>query len=136
MTALLALAPACQKTTGAPDASGSAAPAPAGGASSGAAVTPAARQEAEEIFKTRCAACHGATGAGDGVAAAGLNPKPRNYGDMTWQASVTDAQIEKVILEGGQSIGKSPLMVANPDLATKPATVAALREKVRSFGKK
>ena len=30
-------------------------------------------------FTTNCASCHGATGMGDGVASAALNPKPRNF---------------------------------------------------------
>ncbi len=30
-------------------------------------------------FQTNCAACHGPKGEGDGVAAAALNPKPRNF---------------------------------------------------------
>ena len=86
-----------------------------------------ARAEAKEIFKTRCATCHGATGTGDGAAAAALNPKPRNYHDGAWQKSVTDEQIEKTIVQGGAAVGKSPLMPPNPDLADKPKTVAGLR---------
>lgn len=31
------------------------------------------------LFEKNCMVCHGATGAGDGVAAAALNPKPRNF---------------------------------------------------------
>jgi mono/diheme cytochrome c family protein len=30
-------------------------------------------------FTTNCASCHGATGLGDGIASAALNPKPRNF---------------------------------------------------------
>ncbi|MBK7771984.1 MAG: c-type cytochrome [bacterium] len=87
------------------------------------------------MFNTRCAACHGQFGRGDGPGAAGLNPKPRNYADAAWQSTVTDEEIEKAIVYGGAAVGKSPQMVANPDLQAKPGVVAALREKVRSFGK-
>jgi mono/diheme cytochrome c family protein len=97
-------------------------------------ISSADRKEAHEIFTTRCATCHGPFGRGDGPGAAALNPKPRNYADPAWQKSVTDAQIEKAIVEGGAAVGKSPLMVPNPDLAGKPGVVAALRDKVRSFG--
>lgn len=100
-----------------------------------AAITPEARQEAQQIFSTRCAACHGATGHGDGPGAASLVPKPRNYHDAAWQDSVTDDEIEKAIVYGGAAVGRSPAMVANPDLGSKPAVVAALREIVRNFGK-
>jgi cytochrome c553 len=89
--------------------------------------------EAATIFSTRCAACHGADGKGDGIASASLNPKPRAYADQDWQKSVDDSHIAKVILEGGPSVGKSPLMVANPDLKDKPAVVAALVAKIRSY---
>jgi mono/diheme cytochrome c family protein len=108
-----------------------------GGGSSAKAVsiTAADRKEAHEMFLNRCAACHGQFGRGDGPGAAGLNPKPRNYADLAWQKLVTDEEIEKAIVYGGTAIGKSPQMVANPDLQAKPGVVAALREKVRSFGK-
>jgi len=33
----------------------------------------------KELFAAQCVTCHGAGGAGNGVAAAGLNPKPRNF---------------------------------------------------------
>ncbi len=97
-------------------------------------VTTADRQEAQNLFQTRCAACHGQFGRGDGPGAAGLNPKPRNYTDPEWQKVVTDEEIEKAIVYGGAAVGKSPQMVANPDLQAKPGVVAALRELVRKFG--
>src|SRR5690349_8195591 len=34
-------------------------------------------------FSTTCASCHGADGKGDGVAGATLNPKPRNFHELT-----------------------------------------------------
>lgn len=93
----------------------------------------AAVAEADSVFSTRCATCHGATGRGDGPGAANLNPKPRDYSDAAWQKTVTDEDIEKTIVYGGAAVGKSPLMVANPDLAGKTDVVKALREKVRAF---
>jgi len=112
------------KPVAAPVAAPAPAPAPV-------AVDPVA--EANTIFSTRCAACHGADGKGDGVAAASLNPKPRAYSDQDWQKSVDDSHIAKVIVEGGPAVGKSPLMTANPDLKDKPAVVAALVAKIRSY---
>jgi mono/diheme cytochrome c family protein len=89
--------------------------------------------EAETIFKTRCSTCHGVDGHGTGPASIALNPKPRNYTDVTWQRSVTDDHIRETIVKGGAAVGKSPLMAPNPDLADKPAVVDALVLKVRSF---
>jgi len=98
-------------------------------------ITAADRTEAANIFKTRCSVCHGMNGEGDGPAAAGLNPKPQNYTSEAWQKSVTDATIEKAIVQGGASVGRSALMAPNPDLKDKPGVVAALKDKIRSFQK-
>lgn len=65
-----------------------------------------------EIYKTYCALCHGPTGAGDGVGAAALNPKPRALNDKSVMAEISDHQIFTAIKSGGIAVGKSPLMVA------------------------
>lgn len=96
-------------------------------------ISPAAVAEAKSIYSSRCATCHGATGRGDGPGASNLDPKPRDYSDAEWQKTVTDDEIEKVIVYGGAAVGKSPIMVANPDLNGKPEIVKALREMVRGF---
>lgn len=93
-------------------------------------------QTAESIFSTRCAACHGLDGRGDGPGAAALNPKPRDYTNQDWQKSVTDEHIKKTIIEGGMGVGKSPLMTPNPDLANQPAVVDGLVHIIRKFGGK
>ncbi|MBI3784416.1 MAG: c-type cytochrome [Deltaproteobacteria bacterium] len=100
------------------------------------AIPAAAMTEAKDIFANRCSTCHGPGGKGDGPAGAALNPKPRDYSDAAWQKTVTDDQIEKIILEGGPAVGKSPLMPPNPDLTAKPQVVKGLRSIVRSFGEK
>lgn len=64
-----------------------------------------------------------------------MDPKPRDYTDAEWQASVTDEELKKVILGGGMAVGKSPLMPGNPDLKNKPELVDALVKKVRGFQK-
>jgi cytochrome c553 len=101
----------------------------------GGGLTPAA--EAADMFANVCAQCHGTGGKGDGMAAASLNPKPRNYTDAAWQASVTDADIKKIILEGGQAVGKSAMMPAQgQQLGGKPEVVDELVKIVRGFGPK
>ena len=89
--------------------------------------------EAEATFQSRCSSCHGARGAGDGPASAGLVPKPRNFGDAAWQESVTDQHIEQVISYGGAAVGKSPIMPAHPDLANQPAVLGGLVIYVRGL---
>lgn len=130
---LTVLAAACSKSGGQeqadPGASATptaAAPAPAGGGD------PAAK--AREIFQQRCTPCHGPSGNGDGPASAGLNPKPRRFGDTEWQKSVDDDHIMKVIKYGGAAVGKSAAMPGNPDLSD-AAVVSALKDVVRGFGK-
>lgn len=95
-----------------------------------------AREAARDLYANRCATCHGATGAGDGPAAAALNPRPRTLRDAKWQASVTDDHIAKVIVRGGAASGLSALMAANPDLETEPKVVGGLVELVRGFAAK
>ena len=98
-------------------------------------ITAQSRADAQQIFSTRCSVCHGMTGHGDGPGSISLNPKPRNYHDKAWQDSVTDKEIETAIVYGGAAVGRSAAMVPNPDLASKPDVVAALREIVRKFGR-
>ena len=88
--------------------------------------------DGKEIFKTRCAPCHGESGKGDGPGAAALTPKPRDYTNAAWQDSVKDEDIKKTILYGGAAVGKSAAMPARPDLEGKP-DLDALVKYVRSF---
>lgn len=124
---------ACSKKSEPPSAGSGESQPPPSAAPVEAAQTPA--EEARATFNTVCAACHGPNGTGDGVASASLNPKPRNYTDKAWQASVTDEQIKQIILQGGAAVGKSPLMPPNPQLKDKPQVIDELAKIVRSFGK-
>ena len=91
--------------------------------------------EAQDVFYQKCVVCHGDHGMGDGPGSAALNPKPRSFSDQAWQAKTTDAHIAKTIVEGGVSVGLSPAMAANPDLAQKPEVVAELVKIVRQWRK-
>jgi len=66
----------------------------------------------KEVFQNTCASCHGAEGKGDGVAAAALDPKPRNLSDTAYVSTLTNEHMYKVISEGGASVGLSPMMAA------------------------
>jgi cytochrome c551/c552 len=91
--------------------------------------------QAELMFSTLCATCHGADGTGNGPAAASLNPKPRNYTDAAWQASVTDDHLRDTILKGGAGVGKSPMMPGQPQLKDHPEVLDGLVQIIRKFGK-
>lgn len=111
------------------------APAPSAEPAANAAAAQDNKAAAAEIFANRCTPCHGAGGAGDGPASQGLTPKPANFTAADWQAKVTDEHIEKIIVYGGQAVGKAAAMPPNPDLDAKPALVAALRAHIRSLKK-
>jgi cytochrome c553 len=135
MTRLACVVVAISLATGTGCGKKSEAPAPDQNASGAAPSGPSPTEEARNTFNTICATCHGPDGTGNGPGAAALNPKPRNYTDKAWQASVTDDQIKKIILEGGAAVGKSPAMPAQVQLRDKPEVVNALVRIVRTFGK-
>jgi len=91
--------------------------------------------QAQATFNTICVMCHGPDGTGNGPAASTLNPKPRNYTDPAWQASVTDTQLKEIIVKGGAAVGKSPAMPGNPNLQDHPEVVDGLVQIIRGFGK-
>jgi mono/diheme cytochrome c family protein len=53
-----------------------------------------------KVYAQRCALCHGPGGHGDGPAAAGLNPKPRNHTDGSYMNGRTDDELLTVIRNG------------------------------------
>jgi mono/diheme cytochrome c family protein len=70
-----------------------------------------------------CALCHGERGDGQGVRTASLSKKPRDWTDMSWQRSITDEEIGRVIVQGGSATGRHNDMPSfaylkdSPDLA-------------------
>ena len=67
-------------------------------------------EQGKKLYGQFCASCHGQSGKGDGAAAAALNPKPRDHTDRDYMSKMSDADMLKVIKNGGASVGKSPLM--------------------------
>ena len=64
----------------------------------------------KEIFNNTCASCHGTSGAGDGVASAGLNPNPRDLRNSEYISELSDEHLFRAISEGGPAVGLSALM--------------------------
>ena len=91
--------------------------------------------EAREMFSVKCARCHGSAGGVNGFSSSILRPRPHNYTDPAWQASVTDDQIKEVILRGGVNLGKSPAMPSYPTLRNRPELLNGLVKLIRGFGK-
>jgi mono/diheme cytochrome c family protein len=69
-------------------------------------------KEAQRTFHHYCAKCHGDDGKGDGPAAATLDPKPRDFANCQDMAKRSDAELFKVISQGGAAANLSPAMVA------------------------
>ncbi len=63
----------------------------------------------EELFRLYCSTCHG-DGTGNGHIAGTLKVKPRDLRDGTWQQSVDDERIRRVIRDGGPAVQLSPEM--------------------------
>jgi mono/diheme cytochrome c family protein len=62
--------------------------------------TPELLSQGKSVFQINCASCHGATGHGDGPAAAALNPKPRNFTEGYWRYGGGLARVVRTISEG------------------------------------
>ena len=63
-------------------------------------------------YDANCVGCHGATGKGDGAAAAALNPKPKDHTDGKAMNALTDKYLFDIIKEGGKAVQKSAIMPA------------------------
>jgi len=59
----------------------------------------------KKLYDQNCAACHGKTGAGDGEAGKGLNPRPANIAAFSKMPMATDGYLFWTIAEGGIPIG-------------------------------
>lgn len=64
-------------------------------------VTPELVSHGKELYAQQCVSCHGATGHGDGVASASLNPRPRNFTAAEgWKNGRKPSGIFKTLREG------------------------------------
>ena len=72
---------------------------------------PAVAADAEQMFRFYCTQCHGVGGKGDGPNVTDDFPvSPRNFTSAEEMNKLTDADIKNVILDGGPSASKSPMM--------------------------
>lgn len=111
---------------------GTTAPEAAGGAAA------AGGADGAQVYQQYCSTCHGPKGAGDGPAAAGLNPKPASFagggfrldpdGDGN-KGEVED--IQAVVRDGAAKYGGSPLMAPWPMLT--PEQTQAVAEHVKTL---
>jgi high-affinity iron transporter len=62
--------------------------------------TPQLMQTGKQVYDLQCAACHGATGQGDGPVAFAVKPPPRNLVKDVFKAGDTVEQIFKTVSDG------------------------------------
>jgi len=75
------------------------------------AAPPATAADTETVFKFYCAQCHGLTGKGDGPNVTKDFPvSPRNFTNAKEMDKLSDADLKNVIMDGGPSVSKSPMM--------------------------
>lgn len=85
----------------------------------GSGVTLAAAGDAaagKELYKMRCAQCHGEDGKANTPIAKALQPPPRDHTDGNYMNKLDDTHLVKVIKGGGTAVGKSPIMPPQADL--------------------
>lgn len=83
-------------------------------------------------YGARCLMCHGKDGNADTPVGRAMKPPPRRFTDATWQAKVTDAELARVIAEGGAAMKKSPAMPGFKDLSP-PQQMTPLIAFIRSL---
>ena len=71
-----------------------------------------AAEEGEQLYQAYCVQCHGINGDGKGINSAQMTVMPRNHSDQAEMSARTDAELFKVIQQGGPSVNKSVLMPA------------------------
>ena len=89
--------------------------------------TPRVLERGKSVYASACAACHGATGQGDGPVAFAVKPPPRNLAKDPFKAGDSVEQIYATITNGLPNTR----MVGYPQI--KPADRWALAHYVRSF---
>jgi mono/diheme cytochrome c family protein len=102
------------------------------------AVAPAAGDAGATVYRMYCVTCHGASGKGDGVAAASLNPKPADLSvgafkyDTNGNGTKGDVDdIKAIVHDGAAKHGGSPLMAPWPMLSVDQ--LQAVAEYVKSM---
>ncbi len=69
-------------------------------------------EKGKELFqgKATCFTCHGKTGKGDGLAAPGFDPSPRNFTSAAFHAMRTDGELFWVIRDGIPGTAMMPMV--------------------------
>lgn len=59
-----------------------------------------ARERGRELFRDKCALCHGKRGDGNGVRSSALSRRPPDFTNPGWRQSTTPREVFKLVSEG------------------------------------
>lgn len=71
-------------------------------------ITPALLDKGKASFGTNCVPCHGEKGDGTGIAAAALNPKPRNFSTEAFKNGSKPDEVFKTLTVGLTGTAMAP----------------------------
>ncbi len=83
----------------------------------------------QEIYTKYCVACHGATGEGDGPAAAALTPRPSDLTDPERMSQVSDEELLAIIAEGRGTMPGFSTQLSDEQISALLEFVRAMSEK-------
>lgn len=82
----------------------------------------------KKVFDQNCITCHGATGKGDGAAAAALNPKPANFAKGVFKYGSSDSALAKTIKNGKGAMPPWGSVLSAKDIDNVIAYVKSLKK--------
>jgi cytochrome c oxidase cbb3-type subunit III len=71
-----------------------------------------ARARGDKVYRHYCQICHGTSGKGDGFNSSRLDPRPRDFTDVTFWQETREDRVHDAVAQGGTVNGKSVLMPA------------------------
>ena len=89
--------------------------------------TPDALAPGREIYSVYCVSCHGSRGRGDGPLAGNLSPPPSNLVDGKALVAYSDSELAALILGGGVSRHRAPMMPAWATILSSEQAAAVVR---------
>ena len=93
-------------------------------------------KKGKELYvKTKCAACHGKLGKGDGPAGKALKPPPKSFANSKYMSKRTDKQLFDAIKNGAPAGAKSKMMMSFKK-KLKDSQIGAIVAYVRSMSRK
>jgi len=87
--------------------------------------------QGKKAYETNCVICHGASGLGDGAAAAGLSPKPRNLVTGSFVKGSKTSEIYSTVTDGlsGTTMAAFGASISDDDRCAIAQYITSIRKK-------